>query len=66
MNDLRTLVLVVMGVFLLALGTANIVGGQFLGAAILLGLAALAAICIVMLEDGHGSDRLDRGQRRYR
>lgn len=66
MNDLRNLVVAGIALFLLVLGTANILGGQFLGAALLLGLAALAALCTFMLEDSHGSDRLDRGQRRYR
>jgi hypothetical protein len=65
-NDLRGLVVAILAIFLLVLGTANIVGGQLLGGAILLALAGLAAACTLMLMDGHGSDRLDRGRRRYR
>ncbi len=45
MSDLKGLVIAAEAVVLLLLGAANIVSGQLLGAAILVGLASLAAIC---------------------
>lgn len=43
MNDVRGLIIAAEAVVLLVLGTANIVSGQFLGAAILFGIASFAA-----------------------
>ncbi len=45
MNDLKGLIIGAEAIVLLALGAANIVSGQLLGAAILIGIAALAAVC---------------------
>ena len=45
MNDLKGLVIAVEAVVLLALGAADILSGQLLGAVIVLGIASLAAGC---------------------
>ena len=45
MKSIKGLVIAVEAVVLLALGAANIVGGQLLGGAIIVGLGALAAAC---------------------
>ena len=45
MSDLKSLVVAVEALVLLLLGAANLVSGQLLGAAILIGIGALAAAC---------------------
>ena len=45
MSDLKGLVIAAEAVVLLVLAAANIVSGQFLGAGLLAGIAALAAAC---------------------
>jgi hypothetical protein len=45
MRDMKALVIALEAIVLLALGAANIVSGQFLGAAIVVGLGTLAASC---------------------
>lgn len=45
MSDLRGLIIASEAAVLLVLAAANVVSGQFLGAAILLGIASLAAGC---------------------
>jgi hypothetical protein len=44
-SDLKGLVIAAEAVVLLVLAAANIVSGQFLGAAVLAGIAVLAAAC---------------------
>jgi hypothetical protein len=44
-NHLKGPIIAAEAVVLLLLGAANIVGNQFFGAAILIGLASLAAAC---------------------
>ena len=45
MSDLKGLIIAAEAAVLLVLAAANVVSGQFLGAAILLGIASLAAAC---------------------
>jgi hypothetical protein len=45
MRSIKGLVIAVEAIVLLALGAANIVGGQLLGGAIVVGLGTLAAAC---------------------
>jgi hypothetical protein len=45
MRSIKGLVIAFEAIVLLALGAANIVGGQWLGGAIVAGLGALAAAC---------------------
>lgn len=45
MSDLKSLIIAAEAVVLLVLGAASVVSGQILGAAILLGIASLAAVC---------------------
>jgi hypothetical protein len=67
LNDLKGLVIAAEAIVLLVLGAANIVSGQFLGAAILIGIASLTAACawalcrpaLIDKVASHGSDRLD-------
>jgi hypothetical protein len=47
-------VLAIEGAILLVLGAANIVSGQLVGAAILIGIASLAAACAWALWPGRG------------
>jgi len=44
-SDLKSLIIAAEAVVLLVLGAASVVSGQILGAAILLGIASLAAVC---------------------
>jgi cadmium resistance protein CadD (predicted permease) len=53
-NDLKSLVIGAEALFLLLLGAANILGGQFLGAVILIGVALLAAACAWALWPARG------------
>ncbi|HEV3462161.1 MAG TPA: hypothetical protein VG413_08970 [Candidatus Dormibacteraeota bacterium] len=45
MSDLRGVIIAAEAVVLLLVSFADVVSGQFLGAAILLGIASLAAVC---------------------
>ena len=45
MSDLKSVIIAAEAVVLLVLGAASVVSGQILGAAILLGIASLAAVC---------------------
>ena len=45
MSDLKSVLIAAEAVVLLVVSFADVVSGQFLGAAILLGIASLAAVC---------------------
>ncbi|HKV30328.1 MAG TPA: hypothetical protein VJT14_04845 [Candidatus Dormibacteraeota bacterium] len=45
MSDLKGVIIAAEAVVLLAISFADVVSGQFLGAAIILGIASLAAVC---------------------
>ena len=45
MSDLKSVLIAAEAVVLLGVSFADVVSGQFLGAAILLGIASLAAVC---------------------
>jgi hypothetical protein len=56
MSSVKGLVIAVEAIVLLALGAANILSGQLLGGAIVVGLAILAAACAwVLWPRGHES-----------
>ena len=54
MSDLKGLIIAAEAAVLLVLAAANIVSGQFLGAAIVLAIASLAAACAWALWPARG------------
>jgi uncharacterized MnhB-related membrane protein len=48
-SDLKSVIIAAEAVVLLVVSFADVVSGQFLGAAILLGIASLAAVCAWVL-----------------
>ena len=63
MSDLKGPAVALEALVLLVLGAANIVSGQLIGAAILVGLALLAAACAWALWPGPGPDHRPRWRR---